>query len=930
MRSVLRAVDALAVTATVATAALVSTVVTPAGAAPSGAAGGGRTEGGVTMAFEKHPFLTHEYGLDHPAAAAYVESGGLLAVAERQAGGSVVVLLKPEREAVVGRMTVPRLNTPRTLADDGRGTLAALDGRALFTWPAASRGVAPVRELSVVGQTVEDPAGMTYDEVSKRWLVLDSSRKRIVVLDVRGATVHATDGPSLAGLGATDLQGIAADGSGRLYVADAASSLIYAVTIAGKEVETFEVDNLDTSTLSSMSIGRTADPTDSPASTSLYTTQRGNKSTFGQVSEVSLQPLGATAAPAPLESTGTLARASALSELSPPSPDPAGIVYMSDLQRLLVADSEVDEMAIYAGVNLWQISRDRSTLHDTGTTLKFSKEPTGVGYDPDGKRLFISDDDRARVFQITAGGDKRFGTADDPVTSFSTRAFGNDDAEDVTYDTVSGDLFISQGIGAEVWRLSPGANGRFDGVAPAGDDKVSNFDVGVYGIVDLEGIGYSPTRDSLFLADRTYKKILEVTKSGGLVQSIDVAGIKMKNPASVTLAPATNDATRTSLYVTARGLDNDKYPDENDGMMYEISAPHLAPVGTVANQAPVVSAGPDTTVTQPSSALLQGSVTDDGLPDPPGFTTSAWSMVSGPGTVSFEDASAPRTTASFSADGTYVLRLTATDSALTGAADVTIWVKAQAPANTPPSVFAGDDQTVTLPASASLAGIVSDDGLPDPPAATSVAWSKVDGPGAVTFESPMSTNTLVSFGVAGTYVLRLTASDSMLQSSDDITVVVQPPPVSGNFVKNPGFEIDTTGWKGSSGTSLSRVAVPRSGDWSGRLTNTGTASTRCTLNDSPNWMPTTQPSTYVLSAWVKGDAAGVGSTVRLSANEYVDQTRVGSKEVSVVLTADWQKLEMSYVPASPGSSWLDYNVVRPSTPAGSVCFFADDLYAGTS
>ena len=189
--------------------------------------------------------------------------------------------------------------------------------------------------------------------------------------------------------------------------------------------------------------------------------------------------------------------------------------------------------------------------------------------------MFISDDGRRRIFEVTQGPDNRLGTADDPVTWFSTTAFGDDDPEDVTYDTRSGDLFVTDEVELDVVRVSPGPNGRFDGVAPTGDDVATRYDVGPYGITDLEGIGYSPTRDSLFLADRKYTQIVEVTKDGALVQSIDVAGIGMLNPAGITLAPASDDPNRTNLYVVTRGIDNDTNPDENDGMLFELSAPNL-------------------------------------------------------------------------------------------------------------------------------------------------------------------------------------------------------------------------------------------------------------------------------------------------------------------------------------------------------------------
>ena len=42
-------------------------------------------------------------------------------------------------------------------------------------------------------------------------------------------------------------------------------------------------------------------------------------------------------------------------------------------------------------------------------------------------------------------------------------------------------------------------------------------------------------------------------------------------------------------------------------------------------------AGGNQTITLPATATLNGSATDDGLPNPPGALTYAWTMVSGPG-----------------------------------------------------------------------------------------------------------------------------------------------------------------------------------------------------------------------------------------------------------------------------------------------------------
>ena len=92
--------------------------------------------------------------------------------------------------------------------------------------------------------------------------------------------------------------------------------------------------------------------------------------------------------------------------------------------------------------------------------------------------------------------------------------------------------------------------------------------------------------------------------------------------------------------------------------------------------------------------------------------------------------------------------------------------------NTAPSVNAGNDQAITLPAAASLDGTVSDDGLPNPPAAVTVTWSMVSGPGTVTFGNANAVDTTATFSAAGTYVLQLQASDSALSSTDTVTITV--------------------------------------------------------------------------------------------------------------------------------------------------------------
>jgi hypothetical protein len=91
------------------------------------------------------------------------------------------------------------------------------------------------------------------------------------------------------------------------------------------------------------------------------------------------------------------------------------------------------------------------------------------------------------------------------------------------------------------------------------------------------------------------------------------------------------------------------------------------------------------------------------------------------------------------------------------------------------SVSAGSDLTVQLGQPLTLSGVVSDDEQPDSIALLNVLWSKVSGPGTVTFSEDTSTRTGVQFSSAGTYVLRLSAVGGELEAFDELTVTVTEP-----------------------------------------------------------------------------------------------------------------------------------------------------------
>jgi regulation of enolase protein 1 (concanavalin A-like superfamily) len=76
-------------------------------------------------------------------------------------------------------------------------------------------------------------------------------------------------------------------------------------------------------------------------------------------------------------------------------------------------------------------------------------------------------------------------------------------------------------------------------------------------------------------------------------------------------------------------------------------------------------------------------------------------------------------------------------------------------------------------------------------------WSRTSGPGTATFANAAAVDTTATFSVAGTYVLRLTASDGTLSAFDETTVTV-----------STGLPV---GWTAS---DIGTITTPGSTTWS--------------------------------------------------------------------------------------------------------------------
>ncbi|MCH8877470.1 MAG: right-handed parallel beta-helix repeat-containing protein [Chloroflexi bacterium] len=368
-------------------------------------------------------------------------------------------------------------------------------------------------------------------------------------------------------------------------------------------------------------------------------------------------------------STASLVETVETSLFSPPSPDPSGITYIPISNSLLVVDSEVNEWDSYTGENLYPLNLLGQQL-GTISEFPFTDEPTGLEYNPINSHLFVSDDVAKRIFELDPGADGLYRTADDIVTSFGTEIFDSGDPEGIAFDSNKGVLFLADGNTSRIFRISSGPNGLFDGVAPEGDDEVTHFDTGTFGLRDPEGIAYASDTGNLIVVGGPGEIMLEMTTTGEIVRIIDISEAKPVSPGGVTVAPASSNPAIMSVFITDAGLDLVNAPDANDGRVYEMSLPVI----TQGNRPPVVRVEADTSNSEPGSAILRSSVSDDGVPAPNPLLpmVAVWGQLSGPGPAELIGLNATDVLARFPFTGKYVFRAIASDGELASSDDVTI------------------------------------------------------------------------------------------------------------------------------------------------------------------------------------------------------------------------------------------------------------------
>lgn len=211
---------------------------------------------------------------------------------------------------------------------------------------------------------------------------------------------------------------------------------------------------------------------------------------------------------------------------------------------------------------------------------------------------------------------------------------------------------------------------------------------------------------------------------------------------------------------------------------YHFTAPNLSVSG--GNQSITTTSTTVTAAGHPALLINQSNSTDTLNYR---WVTYAWTKISG-AACTITTPSSKSTTISGLATGSYVFQVLATDNNSgqdTAKLAITVSVS-----TTPPTVSAGADSTAILPRdSVHLIGTATGNGGAT---ITSTVWTQVSGPNTAIIRTAGATSTIVTGLIAGTYIFRLSATDSNSNtSSDTVTVIVTNTPSPGcNCLVFPG------------------------------------------------------------------------------------------------------------------------------------------------
>ncbi len=140
-------------------------------------------------------------------------------------------------------------------------------------------------------------------------------------------------------------------------------------------------------------------------------------------------------------------------------------------------------------------------------------------YDPSSGSIFFLGSGSTRLTRVDLNSKGYPATTANSATKFDTHAYGVQSPAGITFDPLTGRLYILDAKGPRIVSVAPAAGRNYAGTSA----RISRMNVTGVGSTTLRGLAYNPKNTHLYAAAPNEKKIYEFDSQGVAVAQMDLA-----------------------------------------------------------------------------------------------------------------------------------------------------------------------------------------------------------------------------------------------------------------------------------------------------------------------------------------------------------------------------------------------------------------------
>jgi len=198
-----------------------------------------------------------------------------------------------------------------------------------------------------------------------------------------------------------------------------------------------------------------------------------------------------------------------------------------------------------------------TTEKNTGTTVlpEAKDNALNAAFDASKNSLFVLDQGKGEIAEIKSDAK---GLPDPAAARLHSaiRAFGIKDPQGITFSPQDGRLFILDAGKSQILAVAPHPTLGFDANEALRSNKIERISLKDLGTGPFRGIALNPGNGHLYISQPEQKRLYELTQTGELVSTVDLAPLEVNNPTAMTFAPSgdtTDDPNTSSLYILDSG-----------------------------------------------------------------------------------------------------------------------------------------------------------------------------------------------------------------------------------------------------------------------------------------------------------------------------------------------------------------------------------------